>query len=267
MSYPGSLVIIQARDTSERLPGKVASVKLHESYTALEILLDRLTVNPILNYLGTTFIVAAPDEEASITIAEIAADFGIAYHEGPIDDVLMRRWQAASKFPDAEWIAIAGADDCLQDGDSIGVALITAMFNPHPAPYYQTLGWTLGGNGQVVHRNALMQANASAMLRDEREHYTLFWDRRPDRYRRVVLERHVNRDDLRLTLDTADDLALFRKIIGNLGTLAPLDEIIAWLDAHPQDQVKLPHYVPEGTPIRDGTPLIIVGHDPAKGDL
>ena len=250
-----NVVIVQARDTSRRLPHK-ATADLGAGWTPVSLLGRRLRSEEWFTVL------AIPDEPASDAIDGSEYDDMI---RGPLDDVLARRWMVAEQYPLADRFARVGADDCLQDGLAIGRAFyISRLWDQE---YVQTIGWPLGCNAQVVSRQWLNIANASAMNRDEREHLTLFWDRRPTHFPRYITEHEPPRHDVRLTLDTPSDLILMRRIIHDLGPLASVDSIINWWDEHPSEQVHEYHYVPAGTPVPANDPLIRVGFDPRKGDL
>lgn len=250
-------IIVQARETSERLPGKALKPLgsgTGYAHTPIDVIAQRCLG------VADALIFAIPDDYDNDALARyIAVDPHVSVVRGHPTDLASRRYEAARFF---DFVAIAGADDCLIDREPYRLAFALAQ---QVNGYVQTEGWPIGCGVQVMPKWMLADANAHA-TGDEREHLTLYFDRRPLVFPRWVIRRPVDRSDLRLTLDTPDDLALFRKIVAALGPAAPVDRIIEWLNDHPDDQVRLPHYVPEGTPVPVGHAILKVGDDPSKAE-
>ncbi len=73
----------------------------------------------------------------------------------------------------------------------------------------------------------------------DREHVSLYIYEHPERYRLVGIEARgrQRRPDLRLTLDTAEDLAVIRAVYEALWPENPdftIDDVIDFLDSHPE---------------------------------
>lgn len=246
-------IIVQARETSTRLPGK-ALTPFPGFWQPISLIARRL------GNVADHLIFAIPNDPSHDDLATaIERNLFATLVRGSLDDLADRRFAAANAI-EAECYAIAGADDCLADAEPYRLAFALA---DQVRGYVQTEGWPVGCNAQVAPYWMYYEAFKEARG-DEREHLTLFWDRNPQRYPRWIIRRGVDRSDLRITLDTPEDAELFGKIISALGPAASVSDIIEWLDANPLAQVHLPHYVPEGTPVPEGHGVLRVGDDPRK---
>ena len=92
-----------------------------------------------------------------------------------------------------------------------------------------------GLDTEVLSADALRTAGREARLPSEREHVTPFVWSRPGRYRLRSVRDDVDRSDLRLTVDVAEDLQLVRAIHAELGPgWFDLDDILELLATRPE---------------------------------
>ena len=215
-------LLITARMTSERLPGKPVMDICGQQ--ALALMLRRLKGSA--DYV----VVCAPDDGTSEPI-ERAIPPGTAtlYLGHPTD--LLSRLAGAAKYVRATNVVMTGADCPLTEPLVVQLALeaLAAIdFN------VQTRGWPIGLNVQAVTTWALYSADGDATDPDERVFYNTFFDRRPRVFPLVTVTR-PGADEYahRVTLDTVEDLALIRQIVAELGPGCTGEEIIAWLHANP----------------------------------
>jgi spore coat polysaccharide biosynthesis protein SpsF len=92
----------------------------------------------------------------------------------------------------------------------------------------------LGGAVEGVSFSAMLRAGVGATRPDDREHVTTFIRRHPEVFPTVTLAapRAARRPDVRLTIDTPDDLARMRALFERAGTKMPsIGELIAAHDA------------------------------------
>jgi spore coat polysaccharide biosynthesis protein SpsF (cytidylyltransferase family) len=82
-------VIIQARMTSKRFPGKVMYPLADKP--VLQRVIERVKMIPNIDRI----IVAFPDDPISQPINDLALDHGVSVYAGPERDVLRRYWEAA----------------------------------------------------------------------------------------------------------------------------------------------------------------------------
>ncbi len=216
-------LLITARMTSERLPGKVIADVCGQQ--ALALMLRRLKGSA--DYI----VVAAPDDGTSEPIARAIPPGTATLYLGHPTDLLARLAGAAYSVR-ADFLVMTGADCPLTEASTVRSALKALAANPNAN--VQTRGWPIGLNVQAVSSVSLYAATTSAADHDERVFYNAFFDRRPDQFPLVTLTR-PGADEFphRVTLDSAADLELIRTIVRELGPDCTGEQIIAWLHANP----------------------------------
>lgn len=217
---PTVTAVIQARMGSSRLPGKV---------------LRPLGGRPVLGWVvRAAHASAAVDEVVVATttggeddeVVKLCAELGVACVRGPADDVLSRFLLALEAHP-ADAVVRLTSDCPLLD----------------PAVIAQTVGAFQAVAGHIDYlsttvvrclpRGLDVEVAAVAALRDVATHATgydrvhvtstLYGD--PERYRVAGLTFLPAADDLRITLDTAEDAALLDALVAETGDRPP-----AWRD-------------------------------------
>lgn len=200
--------IIQARMGSKRLPGKVL-MQLGQK-RVLEHLLDRINRSEGIArvVLATTWL------EQDDTIANLGEDRGIHVFRGDPEDVLLRYIEAARDDASASVLRITG--DCPLLDPAIVDAVIRAWWNRGDPYDYgsNTLMRTFpdGMDAEVFTIETLQQlGNQSDDV--DREHVTSLLVRNPEPFNCVNVEFRRYLADVRMTIDTDDDLAKLRWII------------------------------------------------------
>ena len=219
-----SLVVIQARMASTRLPGKV--LRVIADRPALRLQIERLRAG------GIEPVVATSDGAADDAVAALCAGIEVECVRGSEQDVLARFALAASRHPDAELVVRLTADCPLTDPAVVRHAIDVATQTG--ADYTSnSLQRTFpdGFDVEVLRVDALREAAASATDRAEREHVTPFVVRRPSRFRLASIDSGRRFGHLRLTLDTAADLEVIRSVAARLDDPAtsPWAEAVALL--------------------------------------
>ncbi len=195
-------IVLQARVGSTRLPGKV--LMSVGDYTILEHCIMRLTAR------GLRLIVATTTLEEDDPVETVARRAGVEVHRGDATDVLDRYVTAAHAFGLSELIR-ATADNPFVDPDAPGRVL--DLRRRVAADHVVESGLPVGCAVEAVTTRALETAHAEATDAYDREHVTSFIRRDP-RFRavRAVAPGHLRRPGLRLTVDTAEDLAFVRSV-------------------------------------------------------
>ena len=106
---------------------------------------------------------------------------------------------------------------------------LLAALRATEADYVHELGLPYGAAVEAVTRDALVRASHEATEADDRQHVTTYGRRNPNSFRAVQLAAPtpLRRPDVRLTVDTADDLAHVRTIFERTsGDLPPLRHLI-----------------------------------------
>jgi spore coat polysaccharide biosynthesis protein SpsF len=217
-----AVIILQARMASQRLPGKALAPIGGRS--VLAHCLERLrngSAAPVL--LATT-------TNAEDDVLELQATrMGVPTFRGPDADVLSRFVLAADSVG-ADIVVRATADNPAVDIDAPGrvLALMASTSADH---VFET---------RLPYGAAVEAVSTSAIDPADREHVTTFVRRDRLRFRSVEIDGPVDlrRHDVRLTVDTADDLRFMRRLSAHLGDPArepALRSIIAAADELARD--------------------------------
>jgi spore coat polysaccharide biosynthesis protein SpsF len=222
--------VIQARASSVRLPGKV--LREVRGKPLLQYLVDGLRHAASLDRL----VLATSDDLGDDAVAALGTRIGLSVVRGPLDDVLARFLLAAERFGLRALVRVNGdsplLDPALVDRavglfEAGGADLVTNTF-PRSYPKGQSV--------EVVSVAALERAAASLDPQD-REHVTRFFYRHPDQFRITNFTRPSYAGDLQLSVDTADDLRSFERLLDRLDAPhweAGVDRLIGMLlDAGP----------------------------------
>jgi spore coat polysaccharide biosynthesis protein SpsF len=217
-------LILQARFASTRLPGK--ALESIGNTSILQRCLNRLQCAAVGQVILAT--TERPEDDA---LAFVARRMGVAVFRGSTDDVLARFIDAAAvhRF---DTVVRATGDNPAVDIDA-PARLIDALHR-HRADYACEDGLPYGAGVEVVTAAALARAAQLATRPEDREHVTTFFKLQPNIFRvtRIAAPGALQRFDLRLTVDTADDLSFMRRVFAQARSAEPsLVEIIAAADA------------------------------------
>jgi len=213
MSRPDALIVLQARLGSTRLPGK--AMRRLQGYTILERCLLRL----LAGHTAPVILATTTRREDDVLVRE-AERCGVSSVRGSKDDVLARFALAASLLQ-PRYIVRATADNPAVDIDAPGRVL--ALLRAHAADYVVEHDLPCGGAVEGIRTDALLDAVDRTNAPYDREHVTPFVKDPANGYR--VLDgqapERVRRPDLRLSIDTPDDLAWMERVFARAGAAAP----------------------------------------------
>ncbi len=220
------VVIIQARMSSTRLPGKV--LKPLGSKTVLEQVIDRVSKAPV------QVVVATSDQPEDDAIVRECERLDVASFRGSLQDVLSRYYHAAVAFH-AETVVRVTSDCPLFDGD-----LLAAMLERFAAAHVDYMSnfvertYPRGLDAEIMRFSALQEAYLQATDAGEREHVTPYIYRHPERFRLGAYAQE-ERDDSghRWTLDTPEDYAMLQAVVQALGNDCTTGQVLAYLAANP----------------------------------
>tara|TARA_B100000676_G_scaffold307274_1_gene365334 strand:+ start:488 stop:1285 length:798 start_codon:yes stop_codon:yes gene_type:complete len=227
----GAVVIIQARMTSTRLPGKVLLPL--GSATVLDCVLRRARCIAGLD----SVCLAVPEGAAHQPIVDLAAAYdSVQVTRGPEADVL-KRYAMAAREVNARYVVRVTSDcpliDPLVSGDVLAAAVST---DAYARTSFET-GTPLGLDTEAMPVRILFEADAEADDPFDREHVTPFIWKRPERFGATYVDRTPDRRKWRLTLDEPADYELISAIYQELGDADPpfgFDAVEALLTAKPE---------------------------------
>jgi spore coat polysaccharide biosynthesis protein SpsF len=197
-------VILQARYNSTRLPGKALEVVAGR--TVLEHCLRRLIKAGVAHVvLATTW------EQEDDVLAVIARRLGVGVYRGDSADVL-GRFASAARYFELDPVLRATGDNPAVDVQAPGRVL--AALRMTGADYVMETGLPYGSGVEGMTAAALDTAAGLAHEAYDREHVTPFIrsNRQMFNVAEVSAPASLTRPDLRLTVDTRDDLDTVREL-------------------------------------------------------
>ena len=196
---PRTLVVIQSRLSSSRLPGK-----------ALLTLAGRPVAVLCAQRAGSTglpVLVATSDDPSDDGLAMTLSSHGIACHRGSLEDVLGRMAAATSALGDDDRVVRLTADNVFPDGTFIDTLL--SAFTSADVDYLGTSspddGLPYGMSAEIFSARALREAAEQASDAFDREHVTPYIRRHARMKTFHMPEADPVWRELRCTLDTFDD--------------------------------------------------------------
>jgi spore coat polysaccharide biosynthesis protein SpsF len=227
------VVIVQARMTSTRLPGKVLMDLAGKPL--LERQLERLARCRRVDEIVLAITINAADDP----LAELAARLALRCHRGSEHDVL-ERYADAARDAEAELVVRVTADCPLIDPEETDAVIDALEERPGCDYAANVLARDLprGLDVEALWRDTLERVDRMATSAPAREHVTYFCHtERPDLFELLAVRRPFDAADLRWTVDTPEDLALVRRLYDELGLAdrpLPLADVIAHVRAHPE---------------------------------
>lgn len=227
-----TVIVVQARMTSTRLPGKVLKEVMGKPL--LEYQIERL----LRVKMADEIVIATTINETDLPIVALAQRLGVCVTRGSEHNVLSRYYEAA-KSRHADVVVRVTSDCPLIDPEEVDKIIGFFLAHRDECDYVSSglkRTYPLGMDAEVFPFAALTEAFAEATDEEELEHVTPFIYRRPARYR---LANYRGPDGLahhRWTVDTPEDFTLVERIISALYPDKPrfgLADIVELLKKYP----------------------------------
>jgi spore coat polysaccharide biosynthesis protein SpsF len=197
---PRCRVVLQARTSSTRLPGKVL---LPIRGLPVVVLAARRAARD-----GIETVVATSSDASDDRLADTLAKHGLRHVRGPLDDVLARFIAATADLDDDDICVRLTADNIFPDGDFVGrlIAAVARIPQGYAGFSGGSDGLPYGLAGEAVRVGLLRQADGATQDPHDREHVspwiTRLSGRNPAAMPRVG---DLDLSNLRCTIDTLDD--------------------------------------------------------------
>jgi spore coat polysaccharide biosynthesis protein SpsF len=236
-----TVMIVQARMTSTRLPGKVLKSVLGKPL--LEYQIERLKrVRSIDELVIATTINAADDP-----IIALCHQLGVHSYRGSENDVLSRFYGASQEY--AADLVVRITSDCPLIDPQV-IEQVVNFYKVHQADYDYVSNslrrtYPRGMDTEVFSMLALSQAFVEATTTSEREHVTPFIYCQPERYRLGYVYYYKDYSYHRWTVDTPEDFELIQRIVEALYPQQPqftLEACLHLLNQNP-DWVQLNSHI------------------------
>lgn len=225
-------VVIQARMSSTRLPGKVLMDV--EGKPMLQRQAERLRAG-----IGALpLIVATSEDPTDSPIEQLCVKIGVPCFRGPLNDVMLRFISCARAHGISHIIRVGG-DDPLIDPDCCTHLAVLHAKEPYDFMYASNRdGWPYGCAAELIAVSALEKIHGSSDLPLYREHTIPYFFDHPEDFRtlRVRSPNALRRPELAFTVDYPADLELVRSVfreLRNEGDFFPLQRVIRLMDEVP----------------------------------
>ena len=205
------LVILQARMSSSRLPGKVLKAVLGEPMILRQI--ERIRQAWRLDGL----VMATSAQSSDDVLASACEAHGVDCARGSLDDVLDRYYQVARKMA-PEHVVRLTADCPLLDPDVLDdtIAFHLAGKFDYTSNALDVLTFPNGLDVEVMRFECLERAWREARLPSEREHVTPYFYNHPELFRLGSYCGERNFSHMRWTVDEPPDLDFVRRVYAAL---------------------------------------------------
>lgn len=228
------VAIIQARMTSNRLPGKVLMDLGGRPMLAQQ--LRRLRGCEAIDEIVIATTVNATDDP----VVALARREGVGWFRGSEQDVLARVAGAARQAEADVIIRVTG--DCpLIDPGVTGAVIAELTGHVAECDYASNVlerSYPRGLDVEALYRDTLERIDRLARSPADREHVTLLpRSTRPELFLCRSVRDSDDNADLRWTVDTEADVELARRLYEGLALgerVAPYREVIAYVRAHPE---------------------------------
>ncbi len=240
-------IIIQARTGSQRFPNKVIK-PFYKGESLLTIQIKR-----IKSTAKIPIIIATTTSKQDDPIIDIAKNEEVYFFRGSEDDVLNRFIACAEKFGVCNIIRFC-SDNPFVDQNSL--VKLVQEFSSKPCDY---ISFSLSGTpsikthfgfyAEAVKTDALKKIEKLTKDKIYKEHVTNYIYEHPSKFviRWIdVPENIASRNDIRLTIDTAEDFKLATEIFSALSQINPKFEIIDviwYLDQHTEYLEKMKQHI------------------------
>lgn len=223
------LAVMQARCSSNRLPGKVLKPILGSPMILYEM--ERLAKSRVDKAVLATSIETSDDK-----LASVVSEAGWDVYRGNLDDVLDRYYQCAKVYRPDHVLRVTG--DC----PFLDWQIIDKVIDRHLAEGNDYTSNTLeykypdGLDAEIMTFSALDQAWHEARLASEREHVTLYLKNHPEKIKQgsVVCEQDLSR--MRWTVDEPEDFEFARLVYEHFEKVQPfflMEDVLGLLHEQP----------------------------------
>ncbi len=226
-------VVIQARMSSTRLPGKVLMDV--EGKPMLQRQAERLRAG----IDGLPLIVASSQDPSDSPIEALCNKLGIPCFRGPLNDVMLRFIQCGNKHGLTHLVRVGG-DDPLIDPDCCMELVRIHKGKPYDFMYASNReGWPFGCAAELISVEALERIRAGTIEPLYLEHTVPYFFDHPDEFDilKVRAPATLCRPDWAFTVDYPEDMELVRTVFRELrgeGDYFPLARVIRLIEEKPE---------------------------------
>ncbi len=225
------VIIVQARMTSTRLPGKILKIVLDKAL--LEFQVERLRRVK----LADEIVIATTTNNVDQPIIDLCEKLHVLYFRGSEVDVLSRYYVAA-KLHNADVIVRVTSDCPIIDPQVIDKVIKFCLDYHSEYDYVSNClkrTYPRGMDTEVFSFKVLQETFFEATAQPDREHVTPFIHMNPQRFHLANVSYTEDQSCHRWTVDTPEDFELIKRIIEALYTHTPqftLEDCLDLLSRH-----------------------------------
>ena len=199
--------IVQARMTSERLPGKV--LQNVNGKPMLQYLLERLSKSQYLSEI----VVATSDAPSDNSITKFCLEKEICCFRGSLANVVERFYRLLKKFDFEAFIRISG-DSPLLDQRLVDLGINIFLDNNYDiVTNVLKRTYPKGQSVEIVKSDAFLDAYKEMKEIEDLEHVTKYFYRNKDNYLIYNFESGEELGHIQLSVDTQQDMDNLRKML------------------------------------------------------
>jgi spore coat polysaccharide biosynthesis protein SpsF len=217
-------IFITVRTASTRLPQKCLMDV--EGRLAIERVIDRAK----LSKKADSVILCTTTRPEDVILCDLAAFNGIKYFRGSSEDKLMR-WQGAVEDYGVDFFVTADGDDLLCDPYLIDLAFEQSKDGDD---FIESLDVPCGAFTYGIKTSALNKVCDIKNTHETEMMVPYFTETGLFKVEPLIVPEVLKRPEIRMTLDYEDDLRFFRTVYKHFGADSKLEDIICYLDAHPE---------------------------------
>ena len=223
-------MILQARVSSTRLPGKVLKPIIGKAMLAHQI--ARVQRAKLVDKI----IIATSEDRSDDAIAQLCEHLSIPCFRGNLLDVLDRFYQASLAFPSDAIVRLTG--DCpLIDSEIIDEVIDTHLNGSNNyTSNFEPASFPDGLDVEVFNSSVLKTTWTNAKKPSEREHVTLFIRNHPELFSCGSVQHDTDLSNLRWTVDEKEDFIFVEQIYQALYGTNPaftFNDILHYLEQYP----------------------------------
>jgi len=225
-----TIIIIQARMSTTRFPGKV--LKELRKKTLLQWMIERVSKSSLADKIIIATSVCVDDDP----IANWCKVNNHICYRGELENVLSRFYHAARKF-NAQTIVRLTADCQIIDAKVIDEHI--RFYHKHHYDYVSNgpvMTYPDGMGVEVFSYLALKKACQKAILPSEKEHVTSYIYKHPEEFTLFNLKYKKDYSWIRVTIDYPEDFTLVKNIVDALQPINAsfsLEDIISYIEKNP----------------------------------
>lgn len=221
-----TVIIVQARMTSTRLPGKVLKTVLNKPL--LEYQIERLRKVKLANEI----VIATTINTSDQPIVDLCDRLSVPFYRGSEEDVLSRYYQAAIQFQ-ADTIVRIISDCPLIDPEIIDRVIDYYQQHYPDFDYISNKGYSKGMDVEIFATFGLQKAHINSVKNSDREHITPYFYSNPNFFKLGVFESTIDSSQYRLTVDTLEDFQLIEILLSHLRCQFTLKDVLTLLEKNP----------------------------------